>query len=81
MEQNTASTDATLTEYLPAASNARDTIDGAAKVDIVQDGRGIWVDDDGESLDEDPDEYYVECSCGETFGNWGAATAHADESH
>jgi len=80
MEQQTASTDATLTEYLPAADNARDTIDGAAKVTLVQDGRWIWVDDSGESLDE-VTEYSVECSCGETFGNWGSATRHAEESH
>jgi hypothetical protein len=73
-------TDATLTEYLPATDNARDMIDGAAKITLVQDGRGIWVDDDGESLDNVA-EYGVECSCGETFDTWGAATRHAEEQH
>ena len=81
MASQTNTTDATLTEYLPAADNARDTIDGAAKITLAQDGRGLWVDDSGESLDEDPDEYKVECSCDKTFGNWGKATRHAEEEH
>ena len=30
---------------------------------------------------DDPDEYSVECSCGESFGSWGKATRHAEEEH
>ena len=72
-------TDATLTEYLPAAQHADPSIDGAAKIDCIKVGT-TWQADDGESVDE-LDEYRVECGCGETFGNWGAATAHAEEQH
>jgi len=73
--------DPQLTEYLSAIDNTDDSINGPAKLISVQMPTGIWSRDEGEPLDEEPDEYYVECSCGETFGNWGAATAHADESH
>jgi hypothetical protein len=31
--------------------------------------------------DEDPDEYRVECSCGEEFATWGKATRHVIEEH
>jgi hypothetical protein len=32
--------------------------------------------DDGDELDEDPDEYFVECICGEEFGSWDTAIRH-----
>ena len=80
MKQNTDTTGATLTEYLPAADNTDPSIEGAAQIDYVKVGPS-WDTDDGQPLDEDPDQYRVECSCGETFGNWGAATAHAEEEH
>ena len=68
MEQNNATTDATLTESLRAFENRDDSIDGAARITHIQNGMGVWQVDDGEELDEDPDEYGVECSCGEEFG-------------
>lgn len=80
MKKNTDSTDATLTEYLTATDNTDPSIDGAARLGHIKVGHS-WQVDEGETLDEDPDEYRVECSCGETFGNWGAATAHAEEEH
>jgi len=71
-----------LTEYVSAVDNTDDSINGPAKLTSIQVGpAGVWSRDDGEPLDEDPDEYRVDCSCGETFGRWGAATAHVDESH
>lgn len=73
--------DATLTEYLAAADNQDPSIDGAAKLMYVQNGAGDWQVDDGDGLAEDPAEYAVECSCGEEFGSWGAATAHAESEH
>jgi len=76
--QNT-STDATLTEYLPAADNTDDSIDGAAKIAYTKVNQS-WKTDSGEELDSDP-EYRVECSCGEAFGNWGNATRHAEQDH
>ena len=81
MEQNNATTDATLTEHLRAVDNTDDSIDGAAKITHTQNGTGVWQTDDGDELDEDPDEYRVECSCGEEFGSWGKATHHVDEEH
>ena len=72
---------ATLTEYLSAADNIDDSIDGAAKITHVRNGADVWQTDDGQELEEDPDEYSVECSCGEFFGSWGKATRHADEEH
>jgi len=82
MSESMRTTDALLTEYLPAADNQRDTIDGAAKITLAQDGRGLWVDDSGERLDSDPAAYHVECEeCGETFDTWGSATRHADNQH
>lgn len=81
MAQNNDATDATLTEYLSAVDNTDDSIDGPAKITYIVDGRGLWTADDGEALDEDPDEYKAVCSCGEEFGSWGAATAHVDEEH
>ena len=32
-------------------------------------------------LGEDPDEYRVECSCGQEFSSWGKATRHVEEEH
>ena len=78
MEQNNA-TMATLTEHLSAADNTDDSIDGAAKITHIQNGKGVWQIDDGERLEDDPDEYRVECSCGEEFGSWGNAIRHAEE--
>ena len=80
MAQNNTATDATLTEYLPARENGDDSIDGHARISYFQTATGVWETDDGEELDEEP-EYHVECSCGEEFGNWGAATRHAEEDH
>jgi len=77
-----ATPDATLTEYLSAVDNTDDSIDGPAKLIYNQHPTtGLWRADDGEALAEDPDEYRVECSCGETFSNWGAATRHAETEH
>ena len=81
MEQNNATMDATLTEHLSAVDNTDDSIDGAAKITHIQNGMGSWQTDDGEGLEEDPDEYRVECSCGEEFGSWGKATHHVEEEH
>ena len=84
MEHNNATTDAALTEYLSAVDNRNigdDSIDGAAKITHIQNGKGVWQTDDGEGLDEDPDEHHVECSCGEEFGSWGKATRHVEEEH
>jgi len=80
MEQNNA-TDATLTEYLSANDNQDPEIDGPAKIINVQNPMGVWKTDDGERLDEDPDEYRVECSCGEEFSVWGKASRHVEEDH
>ena len=81
MEHTNATTDATLTESLSAADNTDDSIDGAAKITHIQNGTGVWQTDDGEGLGEDPDEYRVECSCGQEFSSWGTATRHVDEEH
>jgi len=81
MEQNNATMDETLTEYLRAVDNTDDSIDGAARLTHIQNGAGVWQTDDGEGLDEEPDEYRVECSCGEKVGNWGDATRHVEEDH
>ena len=81
MEQNSATMDATLTEVLSAANNPDDSIDGAAKITHAQNGTGVWQTDGGKGLDGDPDAYYVKCSCGEEFGDWGKATRHVDEEH
>ena len=81
MEQNNATTDATLAEYLSAVDNTDDSIEGAAKITHIQNGKGVWQTDDGEGLDEDPDEYRVECSCGEEFATWGTAIRHVEEEH
>ena len=74
---------ATLTEYLSAADNTDDSIDGAAKITHVRNGAGVWQTDGGEGLEDDPDEYRVECSCGESFGSWYRckATDHVEEEH
>ena len=79
MEAQNASTDATLTEYLPAGQNADPSITGAAKIENIKVGNS-WQTDEGESLHE-VTRYGVECSCGETFDTWGEATKHVDESH
>ena len=81
MEHTNATMDATLTEYLSAAANFDDSIDGAARLTHIQNGTGVWQIDDGDELGEDPDEYRVECSCGEEFATWGKATRHAEEEH
>ena len=81
MEQNNATMDATLTEYLSAVDNTDDSIDGAAKITHTQNGTGVWQVDGGEELEEDPDEYRVECSCGESFGFCGQAIHHVEEEH
>ena len=80
MEQNNA-TMATLTEHLSAADNTDDSIDGAAKITHIQNGKGVWQIDDGERLEDDPDEYCVVCSCGESFDFCGLAIYHVDEEH
>ena len=80
MEQNNATMDVTLTEYLCAIDNHDDSIDGAAKRTHIQVGIS-WQVDGGEELEEDPDEYRVECSCGEEVGSWGKATRHTEEEH
>ena len=81
MEQNNATMDATLTEHLSAVDNIDDSIDGAAKVTHVRNGADVWQTDDGQALEEDPDEYRVECSCGESFGSFGQAIYHVEEAH
>ena len=75
-----ATMDVTLTEYLRAVDNTDDSIDGAAKITHIQ-IKGVWQTDDGESLEDDPDEYRVECSCGEEFRFCGNAIHHVDEEH
>ena len=37
--------------------------------------------DDGERLEDDPDEYCVVCSCGEEFRICGNAIYHVEEEH
>ena len=81
MEHTNATMDATLTEYLSAAENTDDSIDGAARLTHMQIGTGLWQIDDGRVLDEDPDEYRVECGCGAEFSSWGKATQHVEEEH
>ena len=81
MEQNNATTVAALTEYLCAVDNTYESIDGAAKITHIQNGMGSWQVDDGEELDEDPDQYRVECGCGAEFGSWGKARHHAEAEH
>ena len=76
-----ATTDATLTESLSAAANTDDSIDGPAKRTLTQIDKGVWQPDDLEALEEDPDEYRVECSCGAEFGSWIEAIRHVDEEH
>jgi hypothetical protein len=75
-----ATTDVTLTEYLSAVDNLRDSIDGAAKITHKQ-IKGVWQVDEVEELEEDPDEYRVECSCGESFGFCGQGINHVEEEH
>jgi len=79
MEQNNA-TMATLTEHLSAVENTYDEIDGAAKITHRQ-IKGVWQTDDGERLEDDPDEYCVVCSCGEEFRICGNAIYHVEEEH
>jgi len=81
MQGSTQADDATLTEYLAASDPGHPEIDGPCKITHVVGGLGTWVADDGEQLDDDPDEYRAECSCGETFGSWGKATRHVGEQH
>ena len=81
MEQNNATMGATLTEYLSAADNTDNSIDGAAKITHVRNGAGVWQTDHGERLEDDPDEYRVVCSCGEEFRYCGNAIYHVEEEH
>ena len=71
----------TLTEYLSAVDNTDDSIEGAAKITHIQNGTGVWQTDDGEGLEDDPDEYCVVCSCGEEFRICGNAIYHVEEEH
>ena len=80
MEHNNATME-TLTEHLSAADNTDDSIDGAAKITHIQNGKGVWQIDDGERLEDDPDEYCVVCSCGEEFRFCGIAIYHVEEEH
>jgi hypothetical protein len=80
MEQNNATMDVTLTEHLSAVENTYDSIEGAAKITHRQ-IKGVWQTDDGERLEEDPDDYRVECSCGESFDVCGNAIYHVEEEH
>ena len=73
--------DVMLTEHLSAVDNIDDSIDGAAKITHVRNGADVWQTDDGRPLEEDPDEYRVECSCGESFGSFGQAIRHVEEEH
>jgi hypothetical protein len=75
-----ATMNATLTEYLSAIDNHDDSIDGAAKRTHIQHGIS-WHVDDGEELEEDPDEYRVECSCGAEFSTWVNARHHHEAEH
>ena len=72
--------DVTLTEHLSAVENTDDSIDGAAKITHRQ-IKGVWQTDDGERLEDDPDEYCVVCSCGESFDSCGLAIYHVEEEH
>ena len=71
-------TDATITETLPESKN--ENHNEPAKVMYYKYGPS-WNVGDYEVLDEDPSKYVAECSCGETFTNWGVATAHVEEEH
>jgi hypothetical protein len=79
MVTNNDTTDATLTEYLTAAETD-DSIEGPAAVEYIKVGQA-WHTDDAQILDNNPDEYRAVCSCGAEFGNWGAATRHAEKEH
>jgi hypothetical protein len=81
MVADSNTTDATLTEYLAAADPGHPYTEGPCKVEWEVSGLGRNSQIDVEELPKDPDEYRVECSCGETFGNWGAATRHAEGEH
>jgi hypothetical protein len=80
MATSNNTTDATLTEHLPASDNHDDSIDGAAEITYARDGNGVWRTDSGESIDE-VTRYGVKCACGETFDTWQKATEHAEEEH
>jgi hypothetical protein len=74
--------DARLTEFVAAAENHDDSIQGPAKLTSIQAGpTDRWVRDEGEALEAPPDEYRVECSCGKTCRSWQDATAHVEEVH
>jgi len=79
MDTDSDITDATLTEYLRAVETD-DSVKGPAVVKYIPVGH-TWQVDGAKMLDDEPDEYRAECSCGETFGNWGAATRHVEEEH
>lgn len=79
MDTDNDTTDATLTEYLRAVETD-DSIEGPAAVEYSNVGHS-WQVDGAEMLDDDPDEYRAECSCGETFTSWGAAAQHVEEEH
>jgi hypothetical protein len=80
MVEATDTTDATLTEYKRDVDPGEPEMGGPRAVSHIKVGT-TWQVDDGEMLAENPNEYSVECSCGETFGSWGAATRHAEEAH
>lgn len=75
-----STTDATLTEYKRSIDPGEPEMDGPRAVSHIKVGT-TWQTDDGEMLGDGPDEYRVECSCGEGFGSWGAAANHAEEEH
>lgn len=67
----------TLTEHLRAHEYEYEA-DGPVAVTYIKVGN-TWQEDTLEELDEDPAEYRCECSCGESFDSWGAATDHVEE--
>lgn len=72
---------ATLTEYKRDFDPGEPEMDGPRAVSHIKVGTS-WQTDDGKMLDENPDEYRVECEeCGGEFGNWGAAENHAETEH
>ncbi len=66
----------TITEYVPAAENTDESIQGDARL-VQTKVANSWVCFEGEQL-ENVEEYRAQCSCGEEFGSWGAAKAHAE---
>jgi hypothetical protein len=75
-----STTAATLTEYKRDFDPGEPEMDGPRAVSHVKVGT-TWQTDEGEMLDENPEDYHVECSCGEEFSSWGQATNHAENEH